>query len=54
MLRLCKKYQESDDTTSMLTDYMDYMTRYAEMMEKLEAVDQKELSNERRLRIMLK
>ncbi len=30
-----QKYQESDDATSMLTDYANYMSQYAETMEKL-------------------
>ena len=30
----------------MLNDYIDFMTRYSEMMEKLNAVDSDELSDE--------
>lgn len=39
-----KKYTKSDDATSMLTDYADYMAKYAETMEKMEAINQDELS----------
>lgn len=39
-----KKYTNSDDATSMLTDYADYMAKYAETMEKMEAINQDELS----------
>lgn len=39
-----KKYNKSTDTTSMLTDYANYMTKYADTMEKMNAVDQSELS----------
>ena len=30
-----KKYKDSDDPTSMLADYADYMAKYADAMEKL-------------------
>lgn len=39
-----KKYSNSDDVTSMLTDYTDYMTQYAETMKKMEAINQNDLS----------
>lgn len=39
-----KKYANSDDQTSMLTDYTDYMAQYTETMEKMEAINQDELS----------
>lgn len=44
-----KKYNESDDVTSMLADYTDYMTKYVEFMGKLDEVDEDELSTEEAL-----
>lgn len=42
--KFIKKYSETDDTTGMLADYADYMTKYADTMEKMNAIDQDELS----------
>ena len=39
-----KNYDASDLT--MLAKYMDFMTKYAETMEKLEEIDENELSTE--------
>lgn len=39
-----EKYSESDDTASMLADYSSYMTQYAETMEKMESIDEDELT----------
>ena len=44
-----EKYANSDDPTSMLADLAIYMERYAETMEKLEAIDEGELTNEEAL-----
>ena len=38
------RYVNSDGDLSLLTDYMRYMTQYAETMEQLEAIDENELS----------
>ena len=39
-----KKYQESDDTMSMLGEYTEYMAQYADMMSKLDKLDDGSLS----------
>jgi len=40
-----KKYENSDDTASMLVDYGKMMTQYAEFAEKIDAIDEDELSD---------
>lgn len=40
-----KKYENSDDTASMLVDYGKMMTKYAEFTEKIDAIDEDELSD---------
>ena len=40
-----KKYQESDDPVSMMSDFADYMTRYSEFMTKLDEIDEDSLSD---------
>lgn len=44
-----EKYANSDNAIGMLTDYLAYMERYAETMEKLDALDDGELSTEETL-----
>lgn len=44
-----KKYKESNNASSMLADYTKYMAQYADMMAKLDAVDENELSSEEAL-----
>lgn len=39
------KYKTSDDSLSMLGEYAEYMKRYAEMAEKMEAIEDQELSD---------
>lgn len=39
-----KKYNNSTDTTSMLTDYMSFMNQYVEIMKNLDEVDESALS----------
>lgn len=41
-----KRYESSDNALSMITDYMDYLSKYAEMGEKLNALNTSELSEE--------
>ena len=41
-----KRYESSDNALSMITDYMDYLSKYAEMGEKLDALNTSELSEE--------
>ena len=41
-----EKYQSADDAIGMLADYADYLDRYVETMEEMEAVGQEELSEE--------
>ena len=41
-----KKYSSSSDTTGLLGDYVSYMSKYVDMMSKLEAIDAGELSSE--------
>ena len=38
------KYAESDDVTSMLNDFNDYMTKYTEVMAELEAIEDDDLT----------
>lgn len=40
-----KKYSESDDTLSMLNDYTQYMTQYTETMNKMNEINEDELSD---------
>lgn len=40
----CLKYSKSQDTTSMMMDYLTWMTDYAETMEKLDEIDEGSLS----------
>lgn len=39
-----KKYSNSDDTFGMLSEYSDYMIKYADMMDKIDKIDTGELS----------
>ena len=39
-----KTYSETDDTTALLTEYLEYMTRYTEVMGKLDDIDESKLS----------
>lgn len=39
-----EKYAESDDAMGMLADYTNYLMQYADMMEKLQALDDDDLS----------
>ena len=39
-----KKYQNSDNQASMLSDLADYMTKYSETMQKLDEIDEDSLS----------
>ncbi len=41
-----EKYSSTEDVTSLLTDYLNYLNRYTEMMEKLEQIDENELTDE--------
>lgn len=38
------KFETSDNTLAMLTEFSDYMTSYADTMDKLDAIDESELS----------
>ena len=38
------KYADADDPTSMLMDYADYMSKYADAMEKLDQIEEDELT----------
>ena len=40
-----KKYEQSDDPTSMMPDLADYMTKYSETMQKLDEIDEDSLSD---------
>lgn len=40
-----EKYANTTDPTAMLSDYMDFMTRYIEAMEALEAINEDDLSS---------
>lgn len=40
------KYSSSDDTISMLADYADFMQQYADTMEKLQAMEDQDLTDE--------
>ena len=39
-----QKYQDSDDQMSMMSDFADYMTKYSEVMTKLDEIDEDSLS----------
>lgn len=41
-----KKYEDSDNSVSMLGDYADYMSKYADAMSKMSELDDGELSDE--------
>ena len=41
-----KKYSESDNSISMLADYVQYMAKYADAMSKLDSIDDGEMSDE--------
>lgn len=47
-----EKYANSDNAIGMLTDYLAYLERYAETMEKLDALDDGEMSTEESLYYM--
>jgi hypothetical protein len=40
-----QEYNNSDDVTSMLTDYTNYMNQYTDTMSKMEALDDGTLSD---------
>lgn len=40
-----EKYNDSDDTSAMLSDYADMMTQYGEFAEKIDAIDEDSLSD---------
>lgn len=44
-----KSYQESANPASMMKDYLDYMTQYAETMDKLSKLGEEELSEQEAL-----
>lgn len=48
-IEFMKTYSTSDDVTGMLSDYADYMAQYTETMEKLEAINEDQLSAEEAL-----
>ncbi|NLH62831.1 MAG: hypothetical protein GX478_01395 [Erysipelotrichaceae bacterium] len=39
-----QKYQNSDDTASMLSDYLKWMSKYTDTMTKLDSIDENSLS----------
>lgn len=41
-----KKYAESDDTIGMMSGYADYMAKYADAMEKINGINEEDLSTE--------
>ncbi|MCD7807807.1 MAG: hypothetical protein LUH02_00575 [Erysipelotrichaceae bacterium] len=41
-----EKYAESDDSLSMLADYSSYLSQYSETMQKMDAIDEDDLSDE--------
>ncbi len=43
-IEFMKKYKNSSNPTSMLSDYMEYLTQYTETMEKMNAIKQEELT----------
>lgn len=45
-IEFMEKYQKSDDTTAMLADYTEFMKKYNDMTEKLETIDEEDLSAE--------
>lgn len=40
-----KKYNESDDTTSLLADYTSYMVKYTDTMQKMNNISEDELTD---------
>lgn len=44
-----KKYNDSDDTSAMLSDYSDFMLKYTETMQKFQEIDTDELNTEEAL-----
>ena len=40
-----KKYQNSNDTASMMKDYADYMAKYADFTQKYNALDQSDFND---------
>ena len=40
-----EKYSKSDNTISMLSDYMDILDRYAEFTEKVDKLDEEEMTD---------
>ena len=40
----CVKYSKAEDTTSMMMDYLTWMTDYAETMEKIDEIDEESLT----------
>ncbi|MCC8195535.1 MAG: hypothetical protein LIO49_01795 [Ruminococcus sp.] len=44
-IEFMEKYEEEGNPISMLTDYLDYISKYAETMEKLDALDDIEMTN---------
>ncbi|MCI8475328.1 MAG: hypothetical protein HFF07_08350 [Oscillospiraceae bacterium] len=47
-----QKFAEADNTLSLLSDYSDYMTQYAETMEKFSAMSEEDMSTEEALYYM--
>ena len=41
-----KKYNEAEDVSAMMLDYADYLTKYAETMEKMSTLGEEELTEE--------
>jgi hypothetical protein len=41
-----EKYAKSSNQSGMLMDYLDYMTKYADAMQKLEGIDEKKLTRQ--------
>ncbi len=44
-IEFMEKYEEDGNPISMLTDYLDYISKYSETMEKLDALDDIEMTN---------
>ena len=40
-----ENYKNSDNPASMLADYADYMTKYADAMEQIDQIDEDELTS---------
>ena len=51
-MNFVKKYKESDNPSSLLSDYADYMTKYSEMTKKMNEINQDELSDAERIYYM--